>query len=55
MEVEVVDAANKSVRQQANGRYCNRLLKGGQEKWEVHDVVGRGHGCMDAYRCQEFI
>jgi hypothetical protein len=53
MQVEVIDDANKSVRQQAEGCHRNRLLNGGhwQEEMEVHVVgVGHtgGHGCMDA-------
>ena len=44
MEVEVIDDANKSVRQQANGCHRYRLLKGGREveKMEVH-VGHRDH------------
>ena len=47
MEEEVIDEADESVRQQANGCHRNRVLKGGQEleKLEVH-VVGRRHGCV---------
>ncbi len=43
MEVDVMDDADKSVGQQANGCYRNRLLTGGQQKcqWvDVHVIVG---------------
>jgi hypothetical protein len=45
MEVEVIDDADKSVRQQANGCHRNRLLKGGQEKMEAH-IVGHRRVCI---------
>jgi hypothetical protein len=36
MEVDVIDDADQSVKQQANGRCEKPLLKGGQGRIEVH-------------------
>lgn len=41
MEVDVIDDADKRVKQQANGRCKGPLLKRGQEGVKVHVQVGK--------------
>ncbi len=42
MKVEVIDDADKSMEQPADGYYRDRLLKGGQKWMRVHVVVSTG-------------
>ena len=48
MEVDVIDDADKSVNQQANGRCKNPLLKRGQEM-KVHVATGTVTGVKSIY------
>ncbi len=40
MEVDIINDAEKSVKQQANGGY-EHSLRGGQERMDVHVAKGR--------------
>lgn len=44
MEEEVINNADKSVKQQAKDRYENPLWKGGQQRMDVH--VGLARPCI---------